>query len=150
MVEAANAKLESAKLSLESTQIVSPLPGRVGRTKVSEGSWVLPGTTMVVILSLNPIHVSFDMDARQYFQFSRQWRQAGEYLSAQPPRIPVKVGLSIEEGFPHEGVVDFVDNQFDPKTDTIRVRAVLPNTDRLMLPGLFVRVRLPLETPRKP
>jgi membrane fusion protein, multidrug efflux system len=149
--QAAQAKLQSAQLSLESTRIASPITGRVGRAYLSEGNWVLTGTTLTVIVSQDPIHVSFDMDERHYLQFFvHQWHQAGGSTSAKPPRIPVKIGLSIEQGFPHEGVVDFVDNRFDPKTATIHVRAVLPNADRLMLPGLFVRVRMPLATPRKP
>jgi multidrug efflux system membrane fusion protein len=89
------------------------------------------------------------MDERQYLQLSRQWRQAGG-SAAKPPQIPVKIGLSIEQDFSHKGVVDFIDNQCDPTTGTIRVRAVLPNPDRLMLPGLSVRVRMPLESPQKP
>jgi multidrug efflux pump subunit AcrA (membrane-fusion protein) len=117
---------------------------------LSAGNWVLAGTILTVIVSQDPIHVWFDMDEGQYLEWSRQGRQASGPRPPQAPRIPVKVGLSTDQGFPREGVVDFIDNHFDPKTATIRIRAVLPNPDRLMLPGLFVRVRMPLETPRKP
>jgi multidrug efflux system membrane fusion protein len=149
-VEAARAKLQSAQLTLESTRIASPITGRVGRAYLSTGNWVLPSTILTVIVSQDPIHVFFDVDERQYLQSSQQWRQVGGSSSVKPPRIPVQIGLPIEEGFPHEGVIDFVDNRFDATTGTIRMRAILPNPDGLMLPGLFVRIRLPLETPRKP
>ena len=149
-VAAANAKLQSAQLSLESTRITSPITGRVGRAYISAGNWVLPSANLTEIVSQDPIHVSFDVDERQYLQSFRQWGQAGGTATAKPPSVSVKIGLSIEEGFPHEGVIDFVDNRFDPTTGTIRMRAVLANPDRLMLPGLLVRVRVPLETPRNP
>ncbi len=149
-VLAAEAKLQSARLDLEATRIVSPITGRIGRAYLSVGNWVLPGATLAVIVSLDPIHVSFDVDQTHYLQLARRWRQTGGAASAKPPRIPVKIGLSIDPDFPREGVVDFVDNQFDPKTATIRFRAILANADRLMLPGLVVRVRMPLEMPQKP
>jgi multidrug efflux system membrane fusion protein len=148
-VEAAMAKLQSARWSVESTRIVSPITGRIGRASLSVGNWVLPGAVLAVIVSEDPIYVVFDLDERQYLQCSRRWRQAGGSASAKPPRIAVKIGLTVEEGFPHDGVVDFIDNQFDPKTGTIRFRAILSNADRLMLPGLFARVRMSLETSHK-
>jgi multidrug efflux system membrane fusion protein len=146
---AVEAKLQSARLNLEATRLVSPIAGHIGRAYLSVGNWVLPGATLAVIVSLDPIHVSFDVDERQYLQLSRRWRETGRSTPAKPPRVPVKIGLSVEPDFPRKGVVDFVDNQFEPKTGTIRFRAVLANPDRLMLPGLFVRVRMPLETPQK-
>ena len=148
-VRAAEVKVQSAKLNLESTRITAPISGHVGRANLSAGNWVLPGTVLTTIVSEDPIHVYFDMDQRSYLQFSHQRRQAGRAASAKPA-IRVKVGLSTDKGFPHEGVVDFVDNKFDPKTGTILIRAVLPNADRQMLPGLFARVRMPLESPPAP
>jgi membrane fusion protein, multidrug efflux system len=149
-VEAAKAKVQSAQLSLESTRIASPIMGRVGRAYVSAGNWVLPSAILTVIVSQDPIHVSFDMDERQYLKSYRQWGQAGAAATAKPAPIPVKIGLSIEEGFPHEGIIDFIDNRFDSTKGTIRMRALVANADGLILPGLFARVRIPRETSRSP
>lgn len=147
-VDAASAKLQSAQLSLESTRIASPITGRIGRAYLSAGNWVLPSAILAVIVSQDPVRVSFDMDEATFLDLSRQWRHVSG--SANVPQIRVKVGLSTEPDFPHEGVVDFVDNQFDPQTGTIRVRAVLPNPDGLLLPGLFARIRMLRESPRSP
>jgi multidrug efflux system membrane fusion protein len=149
MVEAAQAKVASAQWSVESTRITSPINGRIGRALLSPG-WVPAGVTLAVIVSQDPIHVYFAVGPGQCFQLLRQWHASGGSAPAKPPRIPVKICLSSEEGFAREGVIDFIDNRFNPKRGTIRVRALVPNADRLMLPGLMVQVRMPLEPSRKP
>jgi membrane fusion protein, multidrug efflux system len=149
-LDVAKTKVQAAQLGLESTQIRSFITGRVGRVHLSAGNSVLPGTALTTIVSQDPIYVYFDLDEKHYRQFSRQWRQAETAAPAKVPQIPVKIGLSTEQDFPHDGVIDFVDNHFDPKTGTIRVRAVLSNADRAMLPGMYARVRLPMTASQKP
>ena len=137
-VHAAEAALEVARLNLEFTQVRAPIAGRAGQALVTEGNLVGPGTTLLTtVVSLDPVYVYFQGD-EQVFLRSADLAQRGRNAAA----LPVFVGLAHEDGFPHEGRLDFVDNQIDPATGTIRSRAVLSNADRSFTPGLFARVRL--------
>jgi multidrug efflux system membrane fusion protein len=134
-VNAAEAAVEMARLNLEYTEIRSPIAGRAGRAQVTQGNLVEPGATVLTtVVSLTPVYVYFEGDEQVYLRSAD--------LSRKGARNPVFVGLANEEGFPHEGVLDFVDNQIDPQTGTIRSRAVLDNRDGAFTPGLFARVRL--------
>ena len=134
-VRAAEAAAEMARLNLEFTEVRSPIAGRAGRALVTEGNLVEPGATVLTtVVSLTPVYVYFDGDEQVFLRSAD--------LSRDGARNAVFVGLSNEEGYPHEGVLDFVDNQVDPQTGTIRSRAVLDNHDRAFTPGLFARVRL--------
>lgn len=137
-VTAAEAALATARLNLEWTQVRSPIAGRVGRAQVTRGNLVQAGgpTVLTTVVSLDPIYVAFDADERSYLRHAARPRQKGE-------RWPITLGLSSEDGrFPHQGTVDFVDNQLDPRTGTVRARSVFDNHDRLFAPGLFARLRL--------
>jgi membrane fusion protein, multidrug efflux system len=124
-----------ARLNLEFTEVRSPIAGRAGRAMVTEGNLVEPGATVLTtVVSLHPVYVYFEGDEQVFLRSAD--------LARDGARNAVFVGLSNEEGFPHEGVLDFVDNQVDPRTGTIRSRAVLDNHDRAFTPGLFARVRL--------
>jgi multidrug efflux system membrane fusion protein len=137
-VRAAEAALEMARLNLEFTEVRAPIAGRAGQALVTEGNLVGPGTTLLTtVVSLDPVYVYFQGDEQVYLR-SADLAQRGRNAEA----LPVFVGLAHEDGFPHEGRLDFVDNQVDPATGTIRSRAVLPNADRRFTPGLFARVRL--------
>lgn len=137
-VHAAEAALEMARLNLEFTHVRAPIAGRAGQALVTEGNLVGPGTTLLTtVVSLDPVYVYFQGD-EQVFLRSADLAQRGRNAAA----LPVFVGLAHEDGFPHEGRLDFVDNQIDPATGTIRSRAVLSNADRSFTPGLFARVRL--------
>lgn len=144
-VRAAEAAVESARLDLEWTRVRAPIAGRVSRAMVTEGNLVQAGppaaTLLTTVVSLDPIYVYFDGDEQTYLEYGAAAR-AGSGLDAAGGRIPVHLGLANERGFPHEGHVDFVDNQLDPATGTIRLRAVFSNRDRRFTPGLFARVRL--------
>jgi RND family efflux transporter MFP subunit len=144
-VAAAAAALEKAQLDLEFTRVRSPIRGRVGRDFVTPGNLVTGGTSdstlLTTVVSLDPIHVYFDVDEGAGLKYERLARSGERPLSRDVPN-PVMVGLADEEGFPHRGHIDFVDNQLDPRTGTTRLRAVLPNPDLLLTPGLFARVRL--------
>ncbi len=90
---------------------------------------------------MDPIYLYFDADEQSYLRYT-QMARSGERPSSRDSGNPVQVGLANEEGFPHAGTVDFVDNQLNPQTGTIRARAVLPNKDGQFTPGMFARVQL--------
>jgi multidrug efflux system membrane fusion protein len=138
----AQAALESARLNVEFTEVRAPISGRAGRAEVTAGNLVAAGTTMLTtIVSLDPVHLYFEGDEQVYLKFQALAR-SGERPSSRETRSTVFVGLANEEGHPHKGYVDFVDNRLDVRTGTIRVRAVLSNKDRVFTPGLFARVKL--------
>jgi len=138
-VRAAEAAVARAKLDLEYTQVRSPIDGRAGRAIVTAGNLAQADATLLTtVVSLDPVHVYFEGDEQAYLRLSKEFG-AGEGLSG---NAAVRVGLADEKGYPHEGVVDFLDNAVDPTTGTIRARAVLANADRAFTPGLFARVQL--------
>jgi RND family efflux transporter MFP subunit len=140
-VEAAQAALDASALNLEFTRVTAPISGRISRALVTSGNFVTSGQTLLTTLvSLDPIYVTFDGDEQQYLRYSKLARAA--VGKAPAARNPVMVGLADETGFPHQGVMVFVDNALDPATGTIRGRALLDNRDRLFTPGLFARLRL--------
>ena len=146
-VEQAQAAVESAQLDVEFTRVAAPVAGRVGRKLVTEGNLIsgsvgTQGTLLTTIVSLDPIYAYFEADEGSVLKYNRLAR-AGQRPSSRDHKNPVHVGLADEEGFPHDGVMDFVDNQIDRGTGTIVGRALLPNPDLSLLPGLFARLQLP-------
>lgn len=166
-IEASNAKIESAKagiatamaaietaisieeaaaLDLQYTQIRAPISGRISQRYVTEGNLISGGTNqstlLTTIVSSNPIHCYFDASEQEFLKYVRLSR-SGERASSRDVKNPVFVALVDEKGFPHSGHMDFVDNRIDPNTGTMRGRAILDNTDELLTPGLFVKLRLP-------
>ena len=138
-VRGAEAAVATARLNLQFTEVRAPISGRVGRALVTEGNLAQADATLLATLvSLDPVYVDFESDEQSFLRYGALAREG----SRENGRNPVKVGLANEAGFPHAGQVDFVDNQVDPRTGTIRVRAVLPNPDRVFTPGLFARVQL--------
>jgi RND family efflux transporter MFP subunit len=144
-VAASAATLESAALNQDFTRVTSPIAGRVGRAEVTRGNLVTGGTNggtlLTTVQSIDPIYVYFEGDEQAYLRYN-QMARAGERPSSRDAANPVRVGLANEEGFPHSGVMDFVDNQLNAQTGTIRGRAVLENKDSLFTPGMFARVQL--------
>jgi len=139
---AARANIAQAELDLGFTRITAPFAGRAGAALVKPGNLVAPNDTLLTTLvSVDPVYVSFTGDERAYLRY-QDLARAGNRESSRDVRNPVLIGLANEEGFPHKGEVDFVDNALDPETGTIRARAVLPNPDGRFTPGLFARVRL--------
>lgn len=138
-VRAAEAAVAAAQLDLQFTQVRSPINGRAGRAAVTEGNLAQADSTLLTtVVSQDPVYVYFESDEQSFLRYAELARK-GE---RDDTKNPVRVGLASESGYPHEGTVDFVDNQVDSRTGTIRARAVLKNPDRLFTPGLFARVQL--------
>jgi multidrug efflux system membrane fusion protein len=143
---AARANQAQATLNLGFTRITAPFAGRAGEALVKPGNVVVPNqSVLTTLVSVDPVYVTFVGDERAFLHYQDIVR-AGNAESPRAGRTPVLIGLANEEGFPHKGEVDFVDNALNPETGTIRARAVLPNPDGRFTPGLFARVRLLGET----
>jgi multidrug efflux system membrane fusion protein len=144
-IRAAEAQVADASLDVEWATVRSPIDGRVSRAEVTEGNLVESGpgeaTLLTTVVSLDPMYVYFEGDEQTYLKYG-QLARSGSRASSRDVENPIFLGLANEEGFPHEGYVDFVDNQLDPSTGTIRARAVFSNADRLFTPGLFARLKL--------
>jgi len=111
----------------------------MGNLVTSEGR---DSTLLTTVVSLDPIYCMIEVDERSVLKYRKLHRE-GKRVSAQFGRVEAEMELAHESGFPHKGHIDFVDNQLDPATGTIRARAVFPNPDKLMAPGFFARVRVP-------
>ena len=138
-VRAAEAAVQSAQLNLQFTEIRAPISGRAGRALITAGNLAQADDTLLTtVVSLDPMYVYFDTDEQTYLRYN----VASDKGNRNAESDPVRVGLANEGGYPHLGTVDFIDNQVDASTGTIRARAVLPNPDRALTPGLFARVQL--------
>jgi len=139
----ADASLKTARINLGYTRIVAPVDGRVSRAEVTVGNVVSAGASSAVlstVVSVARLYAAFDVDEQTFLRYVNPGRAKGT-------PVPVQLGLANEEGYSREGVVQSVDNRLDPASGTIRVRAVFDNSDGLMLPGLYARVRLGGSTP---
>jgi RND family efflux transporter MFP subunit len=150
-IQAARAKLQQAKLDLEFTRVTAPISGQVSRTNVTVGNLVTATGTdpnlLTTLVSVDPIYVYFDIDERTLLRQRERRRASGRPIGSDAVRaekIPIEVGLAGDEGYPHHGIFDFVDNRVDPGTGTIKARGIFTNGDRVLAPGLFVRVRVPI------
>ena len=140
----AEATAARARLDVEFTQVRAPVAGRVGRALVRPGNLVSGDATLLTtVVSLDPIHFYFDADQNAYLRYQRLARE-GLRPSSREEANPVQLALSDEQGWPHRGRMDFVDNEIDTgtSTGTIRLRAVFPNPNGAFTPGLFDRLRL--------
>ena len=139
----ATARLRSSRLNLQYTKVYSPLEGRIGRNLVSVGNLVQANATMLAsIVSLDPIYFYFDVDERSYLSYSRL-AQAGQRPSERVTAYEVKIQLTDETEPKHNGNLDFLDNRLDRGTGTMRGRAIVPNKNLFLQPGLFGRISIP-------
>lgn len=137
-IDAAEAVVVNAKLQLGFTEVRAPVDGKTSRALVTVGNLaVADETVLTTVVSQDPIYVYFDVDENSYLRYGEQERDGGSGSTG----TEIRVGLANEDGYRHLGTIDFFDNQVDPAVGTIRVRAVLPNADRIFTPGLFVRVQ---------
>lgn len=148
----AKAARAAASLDLSYSRVIAPIAGRVDRVLVTEGNLVTgasgaAATLLTTIVSVDPVHVYFDIDESTYLSFLSQTRP--EDVGRKGVSLPVEVGLASESGYPHSGTLDFLGNRLDPGTGTIRARAVLANPDGRLTPGLFARVKLATSAPKE-
>ncbi len=147
-VQAAHAASAAARLNLSYARVTAPISGRADRIAVTKGNVVTAGVTVLTtIVSIDPIQAYFDIDEATYLDFIARARPAGDGRPTNT--LPVRVGLMNEEGYPHDGQLDFIGAQVNRGTGTVRARAVLANPGGLLTPGLFVRVRLDTAAPRQ-
>jgi len=147
----AEAAKNSAALNLEFTQVKSPIDGRVSDQRITVGNLVQPGagpeSVLTTVVSVDPIYAKVDADENAILKYVKL-SEEGKRVSARTAKIPAWIELGNETDFPHEGVVDFVDNRLDSGTGTVRARVVLKNWNpNFITPGLFVRVRVAGATP---
>ena len=139
-VTAVEAALRAAELNLEFTRVTSPIDGRVSRAIVTAGNLVTAGpgeaTLLTTVVSLDPIYASFEADETTFAHYA-----------SRSGALPVRMALGDEETFAYSGHLDFLDNQINPATGTIRGRAIFHNRDAKLTPGSFVRLRLPGSAP---
>jgi multidrug efflux system membrane fusion protein len=138
-VRAAEAAVATAKLNLTFTEVRSPIGGRVSRATLTRGNLAQADQSVLTsVVSQDPVYVYFQPDEQTYLRYAELARKGERAKSANP----VRVGLATDNGYPYTGTVNFINNQVDPATGTINLRAVVPNPDRIFTPGLYARVQL--------
>jgi RND family efflux transporter MFP subunit len=144
------ANLETATINLGFTRVMAPFDGIVTNHQVDIGNLVGASgpTTLSTILQTDPIYVYFTVSEPQVLAIRRSNAEAGHPISSTDlsrlSSVPVEIGLQDEEGYPHNGHLDYASPQVDSSTGTLSLRAVFENKDHALLPGLFVRVRIPI------
>ncbi|MBV9123977.1 MAG: efflux RND transporter periplasmic adaptor subunit [Planctomycetes bacterium] len=148
-VAQAQAGVQAAQLHLDFTRILSPISGRIGQRLVDPGNLVkAEETILATVLSQDPMYVYFDADEPTLLRL-RRLVQEQQKKSLQEAKVPVWMGLADDQGYPHEGALNFVDNQVDTDTGTMRMRAVFNNPGHVLAAGLFVRVRVAIGAPHQ-
>jgi multidrug efflux system membrane fusion protein len=138
-VHEAEAAVATAELNLSFTEVRAPVDGKTSRAQLTRGNLAQADqTVLTTVVSQDPVYVYFDCDEQSYLRFQERVHRGSGVSSANP----VRVALANETGFPHVGRVDFLDNEVNPSTGTIRARVVLPNPDHLFTPGLYARIQL--------
>ena len=149
-VEAAQAAVQLAELDVEYTHVRAPITGRISRTLVTPGNLVSGGSSSSTLLtrmvSMDPIHFYFTGDERDRLRYLRLDLEGRRPNSARFANA-VRLQLPDEEGYPHRGVMDFVDTRIDEETGTITGRAIFDNPDHLLVPGMFAKIKLKGEGP---
>jgi RND family efflux transporter MFP subunit len=148
-VDDAKAQIRDAEFDLNHTRITAPFTGRIGSHLISVGNLIAgsragtsPTTLLATLVSIDPIYLNFDMSEADYMTFQR-----GRQQRKGPLADKLQISLADEKGFTHEGTLDFVDNTLDRSSGTIHARATVPNSDLLLTPGGFARVRLAVAPP---
>lgn len=145
-LEQAKSNTKQAEINLSYTQVTAPYDGTVTARQVSLGDLVGSSsspTVLATIVQLDPIYVNFSVNERDVVRIRAGFAKRGEAIADLKGKVPVEVGLQTETGYPHRAVLDYVDPTIDSSTGTIGVRALFDNPKSVMLPGYFVRVRVP-------
>lgn len=159
VVDEAEARVKATEKSMEIyilqhdfTRVTSPIDGRISRYYLTLGNLVNADSTLLTtVVSVDPMYAYFEMDERTHLRTLRAINE-GKVKLPENGSLPVLMGLQGEDGFPHKGTINFVNNQFNPSTGSILVRGIFPNPrppagERLLSPGMFVRVRMPIGLP---
>lgn len=147
-VQVAKAARDLARLNLEFCKVKAPIDGLVSRKFIDVGNLVKADETpLTTIVTQDPMFAYFDVDERTLLRLRRLMQEGVLPSSPGTSGITVEMGLADEDGFPHRGKIDFVDNRLDNNTGTLHMRCVFPNPRRLLTPGLFVRFRVPIGQP---
>jgi RND family efflux transporter MFP subunit len=148
---AAQAAEATVKLNLDYARITAPISGKIGRRLVTLGNLVQGGsspTVLATLVSQDPIYCYFDVEEATLARY-RAYAQAAAGTGDRPGAVRCEVALANENGFPHPGRLDFFDNQVNPQTGTIRLRAVFDNADRTLVPGMFANLRVMAGSPQE-
>ncbi len=151
-VKAAQAAMQPRRLDLDFCKVTSPIDGQAGRYYLTVGNLVTKDqTVLTTVVSLDPIYAYFDADEATALRIRRAANE-GRIKPDGAGHLRILMGLQGEEGFPHNGTVDFVNNQVNPATGSLLVRGVFPNPlppggSRMLIPKLFTRIRLPIGQP---
>jgi multidrug efflux system membrane fusion protein len=137
-----DASLQEARLNREFTEVRAPIDGHASRALITAGNLVSGASVLTTLVSDDPVYVYFDADELTYLHFAKAHDAKARHDRADTSASAVYIGLEDEEGYPHAADLNFIDNQVDPGTGTIRARAALANPDGRYTPGLFARVRL--------
>jgi multidrug efflux system membrane fusion protein len=146
----AKATVESARIQLSYTKIYAPIDGRIGRTLVTEGNLVgfNEPTLLTTLVRMDPIYIYFEAPEGDYLEYRRLMQVEG-LPTAEQAKTPLDVGLVTDTGYPYHGTLNFRDNRIDPGTGTVMLRGTLSNPERILVPGLYARVRVPFGKPRE-
>lgn len=139
-LNASAAALAAARLNLDFTRVRAPIDGRVSNIHITPGNLVSSSDVLTSVVSVNPVHVYFDVDEQTWLKLDHLRADAKQ--AGRSARIEAAMGLADESGYPHKGRLDFVDNQLHTGSGTMRLRAVFDNGDGLFTPGLYARVQL--------
>jgi multidrug efflux system membrane fusion protein len=154
-VDAFEKAMEISRLNHEFTRVMSPIDGQISYYQKTVGNLVNQNQTrLTTIVSVDPMYVHFEMDEPTLLRYRRAVNEGRVHVPKDRTKVPVLMGLQGEDGFPHQGTINFVDNQVNPMTGSILVRGVFPNPKskgghRLLSPGRFARIRLPIGEPHQ-
>jgi len=141
-LDSVSSSLAAARLNREFTEVRAPIDGHVSRALITAGNLVTSASVLTTVVSDDPVYAYFDADESTYLRYRQLNAAPAADGSREPSAAGVYMGLVDEEGYPHAGKLNFVDNRVDPSTGTIRARAVFENPDGRFTPGLFARIRL--------
>ena len=146
------AAADTARLNLEWSRVVAPIAGRVSRMNVTVGNQVVGGagqaTLLTTIVSVDPMYCLIAVPGSTFLEYQKI-AEHEDHEGVRHEKIPCYVGLETEDGFPHVGMIDFIDNAVDPNTGTILMRGSIPNPTRQLTPGAFARTRISRGNPYK-
>ena len=148
-VDSTQASVTKAKLNQDFTKVTAPISGRTSRELITEGNLVTADSTaLTTIVSLDPIYAYFDIDERTLLDIQQKIREHKIDSARDRDNVEIRLEMANETGFPHQGVIDVVDNRIDAGTGTMQIRGRFPNSERKLTPGLFIRIQMQLAPAR--